>query len=66
MIQWPEKYRPERTAVHMHSELEMSVSSETVWAWLVRADLWPNWYPNSKDVRIEGGGRELQAGSIFH
>jgi len=65
MIEWPEKYRPEKTAVHVHNELEMPAPPEAVWAWLVRADLWPTWYSNSKDVKIEGG-RELQAGSVFH
>jgi len=65
MIHWPERYRPEKTAVHVHNELDMPVPPQAVWSWLVRADLWPSWYPNSKDVAVEGG-RELQAGSVFH
>jgi uncharacterized protein YndB with AHSA1/START domain len=65
VISWPEKYRPERTAVHVRNELEMSVRPETVWAWLVRADLWPTWYRNSEKVAIEGGGHELGPDSRF-
>jgi uncharacterized protein YndB with AHSA1/START domain len=65
MINWPEGYRPERTAVHVRNEMEMSVRAEMVWAWLVRADLWPTWYRNSEKVMIEGGGNELVPGSRF-
>ena len=65
MISWPEKYSPERTAVHAHNELEMPVPPEAVWAWLVRADLWPTWYSNSKSVVIEGGARKLGPGVRF-
>lgn len=65
MIRWPEKYRPERTAVHAHNELEMHVPPEPVWAWLIRADLWPTWYSNAKDVTIRGGAHELGPGVTF-
>jgi uncharacterized protein YndB with AHSA1/START domain len=49
----------------VRNELEMPVSSEVVWTWLVRAALWPTWYSNSKDVVIEGGGLDLLPGSRF-
>ena len=65
MIRWPEKYSPERTAVHVHNELEMPVPPEPVWSWLVRADLWSTWYSNAQDVMIEGGGHELTLGTVF-
>jgi uncharacterized protein YndB with AHSA1/START domain len=65
MISWPEKYRPDRVAVHVRNEMEMPVAPEVVWAWLVRADLWPSWYSNAKDVVIEGGGSELKLGTKF-
>jgi hypothetical protein len=64
-IRWPDKYSPERTSVHAHNELDMMAYPESVWAWLVRADLWPTWYSNSKDVVIEGGGHELKLGTKF-
>jgi hypothetical protein len=65
VIRWPEEHDPAHTKVHVRNELEMPVSSEVVWAWLVRAELWPTWYSNSKDVVIEGGGHELRPGSSF-
>jgi hypothetical protein len=68
LIRWPERYAPARTAVHVRNEMEMpGVSSEAVWAWLVRARLWPTWYINSKDVKIlgDGDGEDLRAGSRF-
>ena len=65
MIRWPDKYRPEATAVHARTELEMPVPPEAVWPWLIRAELWPTWCPDFADVVIEGGGPDLKAGSRF-
>ena len=65
MIRWPEEYSPDRTKVHVRNELEMPASSEVVWAWLIRAELWPTWYKNSKQVVIDGGGPDLRSGSTF-
>ena len=28
----------------------MTSAPETVWAWLIRAQLWPTWYPNSANI----------------
>jgi uncharacterized protein YndB with AHSA1/START domain len=65
LIHWPEKYSPDRTKVHVRNQLEMRVPSEVVWAWLIRAGLWPTWYRNSKRVVIEGGEPDLRPGSKF-
>jgi uncharacterized protein YndB with AHSA1/START domain len=65
LIRWPEKYDPSRTSVHVRNELEMPAPPEIVWAWLVRAKLWPTWYKNSANVEIEGGGVDLALGSRF-
>ena len=65
MITWPEKHSPAQTKVHVRNQLEMPVPSEVVWAWLIRAELWPTWYGNSKRVVIEGGGPDLRPGSRF-
>lgn len=32
----------------------MPSSQDIVWAWLIRAQLWPTWYPNSANVQIIG------------
>jgi len=65
MIRWPDNYKPESTAVHVRNEMEMPVAPDLVWAWLIRAKLWPTWYSNSANVVIEGGGSDLQTGTKF-
>jgi hypothetical protein len=46
-INWPDKCKPENTAVHVKNELLMpGVELEGIWAWLCRPDLWPTWYKN--------------------
>jgi uncharacterized protein YndB with AHSA1/START domain len=65
-IVWPERYAPANTPIHVRNELEMAVPAERVWAWLLRAPLWPSWYPNSKNVRfLEGAPPDLAAGTRF-
>jgi hypothetical protein len=65
LIRWPEKYTPDRTAVHVSKGLDMPVSPEAVWPWLVRAELWPTWYPEFQNVVVQGGGPDLKPGSNF-
>jgi len=65
MIRWPEKYAPGKAQVHVKNELEMDATPEAVWAWLVRAKLWPTWYANSEKVEVEGGGPDLGPGAGF-
>jgi len=64
-IRWPEKHDPKKTSAHVRNELDMPVSPEAVWPWLVRAKLWPTLYPNSENVVIEGGAADLKLGSKF-
>jgi len=65
-INWPSKYEPSRTAVHVRNELAMEAGPEAVWAWLIRAALWPTWYPNSAGVRfLDSGGPDLFLGARF-
>lgn len=65
MINWPEKYSPGKGSLHVRNEIDIQANPETVWAWLIRAKDWPTWYSNSRDVVIEGGAPDLQAGSKF-
>lgn len=65
MIRWPDKYDPKNRPVWVSNEIEIPASIETVWAWLVRASLWPSWYPNSANVEIEGGAKDLSEGAKF-
>jgi hypothetical protein len=64
-IKWPEKYSMENTSVHVSNDLEIPAPPEVIWAWLVRASRWPEWYPAVTRVLIESGGEDLVAGSKF-
>jgi uncharacterized protein YndB with AHSA1/START domain len=65
-IVWPDRYAPAKAPIHVRNELQMAVPPERVWAWLLRAPLWPSWYPNSKNVRfLEGQPPDLVLGTRF-
>jgi uncharacterized protein YndB with AHSA1/START domain len=65
-IKWPERYSPQVAPVHVRNSLKISAPAADVWAWLVRAERWPDWYPNAARVRIlRGGGPELALGTEF-
>jgi uncharacterized protein YndB with AHSA1/START domain len=65
-ISWPPHYDPARCPIHVRNELAITATPETVWAWLVRASLWPSWYPNSSNVRfLTGSPPDLARGTRF-
>lgn len=65
-IDWPEHYAPRNSPVHVRNSLQIEASAEFVWAWLVRAELWPEWYPNASRVRIaDARGPDLALGAEF-
>ena len=65
-INWPAGFEPENCPVHVHNEIYVSSSPETVWAWLIRAQLWPTWYPNSANVKfLTGALPDLALGTTF-
>jgi len=49
-IRWPAEFEPSRCPIHVRNELAATVPIDRVWAWLIRAALWPSWYVNSKNV----------------
>jgi hypothetical protein len=64
-IRWPARFEPSATPIFVSNRREVSAPASAVWAWLVRARLWPTWYPNSHAVRIENGGDDLHAAATF-
>lgn len=65
-ISWPAEFDPSQTPIHVRNELAMNVSADLVWAWLIRAQAWPNWYCNSSHVRVIGqDSPDLQLGTTF-
>jgi uncharacterized protein YndB with AHSA1/START domain len=64
-IIWPDRYRTETVAAHVSNEIIIAAPPETVWAWLIRAPAWPDWYPNSSDVQLHAGATTLALGQTF-
>ena len=51
-IHWPEKYQPASAEIFAHNEITIDAPAETVWAWLIRAESWPDWYKNSHHIHF--------------
>ena len=62
-IHWPDRYA--NAPVRVRNEIAIEAAPENVWPSLIGAADWPAWYPNSSDVRIEGGARDLSLGARF-
>ena len=63
-IAWPPEFDPKAGDMFAHNDIRINAPPEAVWRWLVDATRWPTFYPNSKDVRIEGED-ELRDGTVF-
>ena len=65
-ILWPNHYEPANCPVHVRNELAIAYPPEKVWAWLIRAQLWPTWYPNSANIQfLSGQPPDLALGTKF-
>lgn len=64
-VHWPSGFDPSHADLFSHNALVINASCERIWGHIVDATMWPQWYPNSKDVRIDGDDI-LKEGSIFH
>ena len=65
-IHWPDGFDPTRADLFSHNELEINATCEKVWRHIIAAPQWPEWYPNSRDVRIvDDGGPVLKDGTTF-
>ena len=66
LIRWPEKYLPANAEVFAHNEIVIPVPPEQIWAWLLRAQLWPKWYRNAANVHfLSHTGPDLRDRSRF-
>jgi uncharacterized protein YndB with AHSA1/START domain len=65
-IQWPSEFQPEAAPVSVKNEIEIVAPPEKVWACLIRAAEWPDWYGNAKRVRFRRGSPpDLALGTRF-
>jgi hypothetical protein len=51
-IHWPQAFTPADADLFAHNEIDVSAPCSVVWSHLVNAAKWPEWYPNSKDVKV--------------
>ncbi len=64
-ITWPERYATGRAAAHVSNHITIDAPPEKIWPWLVTASAWPTYYPNAKNVQIDGAAKELSLGVHF-
>ena len=64
-IPWSDRYAPDKVTARVSNEISIAAPPGVVWAWLVRASAWPDWYPNSADVHIAGGAASLSQDAEF-
>jgi uncharacterized protein YndB with AHSA1/START domain len=51
-IHWPDGFSPDGADLFAHNEVFIDAPCSTVWQLLIAVERWPQWYPNSHDVRI--------------
>ncbi|MEM1001031.1 MAG: SRPBCC domain-containing protein [Bacteroidota bacterium] len=51
-IHFPENYLPNDTPVYARNEIFINAPEEKIWDWLTKITTWPDWYPNSSNIRV--------------
>ena len=67
-VHWAADFDPNKVKVptYAYNEVSCKAPVEAVFAWLMRAPRWPEWYPNSANVALHSfAGKDLQLGTHF-
>lgn len=64
-VRWPPRFEPARAKVFVSNRITIRAEPQIVWAWLVRARKWPEWYSNSANVELPNPGLDLAPGMRF-
>lgn len=66
-IHWPDGFSPDTADMFAHNEIIINAPRHVVWRTLLRAEKWPEWYPNSHHVHVLGDNSNglLADGSRF-
>jgi uncharacterized protein YndB with AHSA1/START domain len=65
-LRWPDRYLPAKSAVFVRNEIVIPATPAEVWPWLLRAEVWPEWYNNSGDIHfLSHAGPNLRNRSRF-
>ena len=51
-IHWPTGHTPEDADLFANNESLINAACPSVWPYLVEAQTWPDWYPNSHGIRV--------------
>lgn len=62
---WPARHHPDECPVASFNELLVQAPAEKVWAPLIRAVKWPEFYGNAWNVEIDGDREDLEPGVTF-
>ncbi len=60
-ICWPKGFEPEKADLFAHNQKFVEAPAKKIWQLLIEQPKWPEWYPNSKNAPIRGGGGQLDA-----
>jgi hypothetical protein len=63
-IHWPQGFAPSQADLFSHNKLLINASCERIWSHIIDAAKWPEWYPNSKEVKINDD-TVLKDGTLF-
>jgi hypothetical protein len=58
-IHWPGRFAPVSADMFSHNAVTIHAGCGVVWDNLLTATRWPQWYPNARQVRLEGGRKML-------
>ena len=64
-IRWPARFDPTNAPVHVRNAIDIAAPPEAIWAKLVAAPRWPEWYANARDVALEDGRSVLDGATRF-
>jgi hypothetical protein len=58
-ICWPVGFEPVHADVFAHNAIVINAPAQNIWATLIAAAAWPNWYSNASDVVIDDPSVQL-------
>ena len=65
-IHWQDGFHPEQADLFAHNEIVVHASCEKVFALIADAQVWPLWYPNSHNVKLQNSADgKLHRGTRF-
>jgi hypothetical protein len=65
-IHWPKGFNPKEADAFVHNEIWINAPANVIWANLVNAADWPEWYSNAADMQIGSADkRTLQTDTTF-